>query len=105
MVNKENIIKYLKNKYVIAIVVFVMLLLFFDRNDIFTQMERKKELNKMLASQEFYSKEIDSTKQKLSELRSNPDALEHYAREELFMRKDSEDIFVLEKSDSLLDKK
>lgn len=104
MVNKENIVKYLKNKYIIAVVAFVLLLLFFDRNDIFTQMERKKELNKILASQEYYKKEIDSTKQKLSELRSNPSALEHYAREELFMRKDSEDIFVLEKNDSLSEK-
>lgn len=104
MVNKQNIFKYLKNKYVIASVVFLLLLLFFDRNDIFTQMQRKKELNKILASQEFYRKEIDSTKQKLEELRTNPSALEHYAREELYMRKDSEDIFVLEKSDSLLKK-
>ncbi|WP_447641203.1 MULTISPECIES: FtsB family cell division protein [Chitinophagaceae] len=104
MINKQNIVKYLKNKYIIALVVFVLLLLFFDRNDIFTQMQRKKELNKILASQEFYKKEIDSTKQKLDELRSNPSALEHYAREELFMRKDSEDIFVLEKNDSLPDK-
>ncbi|PZP52043.1 MAG: septum formation initiator [Pseudopedobacter saltans] len=104
MINKENIVKYLKNKYIIAVIVFALLLLFFDRNDIFTQMERKKELNKILASQEFYNREIDSTKQKLSELRTDPSALEHYAREELFMRKDSEDIFVLEKSDSLLNK-
>lgn len=101
MINKENIFKYLKNKYIISITVFVLLLVFFDRNDIFTQMERKKELNKILASQEFYDKEIDSTKHKLLELRSNPAALEHYAREELFMRKDSEDIFVLEKSGDL----
>jgi len=100
MVNKENIVKYLKNKYILSLVVFVLLLLFFDRNDVFTQAERKKELNKILASQEFYKKEIDSTKEKLHELRTNPSALEHYAREELFMRKDSEDIFVLEKADS-----
>lgn len=101
MINKENVVKYIKNKYVISIAVFVLLLIFFDRNDVFTQMERNKELNKILASQEFYQKEIDSTQQKLSELRSDPAALEHYAREELFMRKDSEDIFVLEKNDSL----
>ena len=101
MVNKENIVKYLKNKYTVSLVAFVLLLLFFDRNDIFTQMQRQRELGKILASQEFYRKEIDSTKQKLSELRSNPSMLEHYAREALFMRKDSEDIFVLEKNDSL----
>ncbi|MFT4202684.1 MAG: septum formation initiator family protein [Chitinophagaceae bacterium] len=101
MANKEHIVRYLKNKYIISSVIFLALLLFFDRNDIFTQMQRQKEYNKILATQEFYKKQIDSTKQKLNELRSNPSALEHYAREELFMRKDSEDIFVLEKNDSI----
>ncbi len=105
MISKETIVKYMKNKYVLSTAVFALLLLFFDRNDIFTQIQRKKELNKMLASQEFYRKEIDSTKRQLSELSTNPSALEHYAREELYMRKDSEDIFVLDKNDSLIDKK
>jgi cell division protein FtsB len=72
-------------------------MLFFDRNDVFVQMDRKKQLNNLLASKKFYQDEIEKTKKQLSDLQNNPAALEKYARENFYMKRDHEDMFIVEK--------
>ncbi len=71
-------------------------MLFFDKNDIFSQMERKKELRDLETGTAFYKKEIESISKQLTELRTNPYALEKYTREQLLMKKNGEDIFITE---------
>jgi cell division protein FtsB len=91
-----GIFRIISNKYVIAITVFGVLMLFVDKNDIFVQRQRKKQLNELLASKKFYEAEIEKTKKSLSNLRDNPAALEKYARENYLMKKDNEDIFIVD---------
>lgn len=74
------------------------LIIFFDRNNLFEQFDRIKDLNKLKDQKEYYTKEIDSTNLKIKELRANPKLLEKHAREQLFMHKDSEDVFILNKT-------
>ncbi len=92
----KNILRIISNKYVIAITVFGVLMLFVDKNDIFVQRQRKKQLSDLLESKKFYQAEIDKTKKSLSDLRDNPAALEKYARETYLMKKDNEDIFIVD---------
>jgi cell division protein FtsB len=91
-----GIINIIRNKYLIALVAFALMMLFFDRNDIFVQLERRKELNDLLTSKEFYENEIEKTKKELSELENDPSAVEKYARENFFMKRDNEDIFIVD---------
>jgi cell division protein DivIC len=98
MKRTRNIISVLSNKYLVALIAFALLMLFFDRNDVFVQIERKKELNDLLASKKFYELEIAKTKKELSDLQNNPAALEKYARENYFMKRDNEDVFIVEKA-------
>ena len=70
-------------------------MLFIDHNDIFNQLERKKQLNDMLASKKFYQQQIDQTKKNLADLQNNSAALEKYAREKFLLKKDNEDVFVV----------
>lgn len=93
----DKILPYLKNKYILATIVFLVLILFFDRNNLFLQYERQRDYNALLKNKDFYVKEIDSTKAELQKLRSNPKALQKYARENLFMSKDSEDIYIIDR--------
>lgn len=93
-----KIFSYIKNKYVIAVLVFLFLMFFYDRNDIFIQMDRKKELSALEKSKTFYQTEIDKTKKELDNLEDNPKTLEKYAREHLFMKRDNEDVFVVDSS-------
>jgi hypothetical protein len=51
-----------KNKYILSVFVFVLWVCFFDRNDVFTQWDRKNELKKLETSKEFYQAEIETTK-------------------------------------------
>ena len=91
-----NTLAILKNKYFISLVAFALLMLFYDRNNIFVQIDRKKQLNDLLTSKKFYEDEIEKTKKELYELQNNPAALEKYARENFYMKRDNEDVFIVE---------
>lgn len=92
------LLKMLKNKFVIALVAFVVWVLFFDRNDVFTQWERKSELNRLVTSKEYYQAEIASIKKELQDLDNDPAILEKIAREKFFLKKANEDVFIVEDS-------
>ncbi len=92
----KNIIHLFRNKYIIALTVFAILMLFIDHNNIFNQLERKKQLNELLASKKFYQQQIDQTKKNLSDLQNNSAALEKYAREKYLLKRDNEDVFVVD---------
>lgn len=98
MPDKLSLIKIFRNKYVIALTAFAVLMLFVDHNDIFVQLERKKQLNDLLTSKAYYQKQIDDTKKNLSDLQNNSAALEKYAREKYFLKRDNEDVFVISNS-------
>jgi cell division protein DivIC len=87
-----------KNKYLVSLVVFVVWISFFDRNDLFTQYDRKKELQKLEKSKEYYLEEITSTKKELRDLNTNPAVLEKLAREKFFLKRPNEEIFIVEDS-------
>ncbi|HTN37642.1 MAG TPA: septum formation initiator family protein [Arachidicoccus sp.] len=91
-----KILSYLKNKYIIAVLVFLMLIFFYDRNDIFVQLERSEQLNTLQKSKSFYQNEIDKTKKELTSLEGSPRAVEKYAREHFFMKKDNEEVFIVD---------
>ena len=90
-----SIIGFFRNKYILALTVFAVLMLFVDHNDIFNQLYRKRQLNDLLASKKFYQQQIDQTKKNLSDLQNNSAALEKYAREKYLLKRDNEDLFVV----------
>ena len=98
MKKAKNIFSIISNKYVVALVAFALLMLFFDRNDVFVQMERKKELNDLLLSKQFYENEIKKTSNQLEELKNDPAALEKFARENYLMKRDNEDVFIVDEA-------
>ena len=91
----KTIFRFFKNKYVITVVVLAAWLLFFDKNDIFSQYERKKEVSKLEAEADYFRNEIARNKKEEAELKSNPKLLEKFAREKFLMKKDGEDIYIL----------
>lgn len=91
-----GIINFFRNKYILATTVFVVLMLFIDHNDIFNQIERRKQLNDLLASKKFYEQQIENTKKSLNDLQNNSAALEKFARENYLLKRDNEDVFVVD---------
>src|SRR5690349_14209794 len=86
----------LRNKFFLATLGFVIWMLFFDRNDVFTQMERRKELQRIRSSKEFFARQIAENRNFSKNLQFNASALEKYAREHYLMKRENEDLFIVE---------
>ena len=93
-----SVIKVFRNKYLSSVIVFVVWILFFDRNDLWTQWDRKQELQKLETSKTFYENEIATTKKDLMDLNNNPAVLEKFAREKFYLKKANEEIFIIDDS-------
>jgi cell division protein DivIC len=90
-----HIPSWLKSKYVIAFSIFAAIMLFFDKNDLFTQSARNKQLKDLQESKQYYSERIAAEHKELEQLKSNPGTLEKYAREKYLMKRDNEDLFLV----------
>ncbi|MFN8117130.1 MAG: septum formation initiator family protein [Bacteroidia bacterium] len=88
------ILKILKNKYFLVIIGLIVWLLYFDKNDVFTQFELITKCNKLNAEKDYYIAEIENNKKEILELQTNKKSLETFAREKYLMKKDNEDVFV-----------
>ena len=90
-------IKLLKNKYFLTTIGIVVWLLFFDKNDVFSQMELMGRLNKLRADKTYYLAEIENNRKAIEDLKTNKKSLERFAREKYLMKKDDEDVYVFVK--------
>ncbi len=91
-----HIPSFLKNKYLLTGVGFLVWILFFDARDFITSHFRERnELLKLEQSKKYYEQQIAATKQELEQLKTNPAILEKYAREKYLMKRDNEDLFII----------
>jgi len=86
---------WLRNKYLISAGLFAAIMLFFDKNDVFTQRDRKNQLRTLQQSKQYYTDRISSERAELQLLKSNTGTLEKYAREKYLMKRDDEDLFIV----------
>lgn len=86
--------RLLRNKYFLTVTGILVWLLFFDKNDVFTQYELIEKCRKLNREKEYYIAAIDHNKQDLKELRTNQKSLETFSREKYLMKKDNEEVFV-----------
>lgn len=96
----NNIKKIIFNKYFIAIVVFILFMIFGDRNNIVEQYNLHKQFRKVKAEHDYYIEQIGKAKKDYNELFSNSKNLEKFAREKYLMKRDDEDVFVIVKNDA-----
>ena len=92
---------WLKNKYFLTTVGFVVWILFFDNRDFITSHFRERaELMKLEKSKQYYEQQIAVTRHELDQLKTDPALLEKYAREKYLMKRDNEDLFVIKEDKS-----
>lgn len=91
----SHIPPFLRNKFVLALVAFIVWMTFFDRNNMLVQFDRYREHKTQLASKSYYEKEIAVIRKESDELSSNAASIEKYAREKYMMKKDNEDVFIV----------
>lgn len=90
-----RLLNLFRNKYFLVALVFLVWMIFFDRNDLFSQYEYHQQVSKLKQERDFYQKETTKVHQDLDELTSNKEKLEKFAREKYLMKKDNEDVFVI----------
>lgn len=86
---------FTRNFYVIASLIFLLWMLFFDANDFITQYQMQAKVQQLEEEKQFYSEKIKEVQQNRRELLSNPELLEKFAREKYLMKKPTEDVFVI----------
>jgi len=90
-----KIVKLVFNKYLIALVFFVIWVTFFDENNWMQHRQNQKELALLEEQVNFYKQKIQADKRKLIELQTNDENLEKFAREQFLMKKADEDVYVI----------
>lgn len=87
--------KFTRNFYFIASLTFLVWMLFFDTNDLITQYKLSQKLSDLKAEKAYYQEKISEVKKDREELLSNKALLEKFARENYFMKKKTEDLYVI----------
>lgn len=97
-------VRFISNKYVLILALFVIWMLFFDTNSFLIHNELNNDIEALEDNKEFYREEIKNDKVFIEKMKDSNE-IERYARERYFLKKDNEDIFIIEHEDSIKNKK
>lgn len=88
-------LKFLGSKYTLFSLFFIVWMLFLDNYSYMDSRVLDKEINELEDNKKYYQEEIAKDKQSIKNL-NNPGQTEKYAREKYYMKKDSEDIYIID---------
>jgi len=91
----ERFLNLIKNKFLLAVIAFIIWMCFFDRYDFATQYNYYQEKSKLEKEKEFYVSEIVQIEKSINDVQFNPSEIQRIAREKYKMKKDNEDVYVL----------
>ena len=90
------ILPLIRNRYSLSFIVFFVWIAFFDANNLIERTIKLRQERQLEKDRMFYEEKIKDDRAKLEELESNPANLEKFAREQYLMKKDNEDVFIIE---------
>jgi cell division protein DivIC len=94
---KNKWVKILGSTYLVILLLFIIWMAFFDTNSFLIHKELNDDIEALEENKEFYQEEIKNDKEKMQD--SNE--IEKFAREKYYLKKENEDIFLIEHEDSL----
>lgn len=96
----KSIFRYLTTRYtkiqLLIILVIIMFSFFVTDSNIFARFSYDAKIMELNGQIEHYRNKTIEDKQKLEELQSDKDRIEKFARENYLMKKENEDVFILE---------
>ncbi len=99
------ITSYIFNKYTITLVAFFAWMIFFDNTSFLVVNELNGDITKYEHQLAYYKSEYEKNDAFYKKLMNNKDEKEKYARENYFMKKPNEEIFILVADSTKIDKK
>ena len=91
----NKLVKILTNLYVIIFIPFLIWMLFFDENSYLIHRKFDNEVQDLERTISFYKKKIAEDKSTIEKLQDSLQ-LEQFAREKYLMKKDNEEIYLIE---------
>ncbi len=88
--------KAFRNFYVVATAIFLAWMLLLDSNNLIARYQLSSKLNSLENEKEYYEEKIKEVENDRNELFGERESIEKFAREKYLMKKESEDIFVIE---------
>jgi hypothetical protein len=85
----------LRNKYFYTFLIFGLWMLFFDNNNLVTQIRLNNSLRELEMERDFYISEIKKDRTATLELITDTLTLEKFGREQYLMKRDNEDIYLI----------
>ncbi len=82
-------------KYLVVLVFFIIWMLFLDSYSALQHKQLNKEIDKLEDSKVYYNQEIEKDKKEIKSYQSLK-KIEKFAREKYYMKKQNEDIFIIE---------
>ncbi|MEM0518818.1 MULTISPECIES: FtsB family cell division protein [Aequorivita] len=92
--------RFISNKYVLILVLFIVWMIFFDANSYLIHRELDNEIDGLEDNAEFYQNEINTDKSFIEKMKDSNE-MEKFAREKYYLKKENEDIYIIEHEDSI----
>lgn len=92
---RETVVTLARCRYFIIVSVFLVWIAFVDDDNLIVKYSQGQAIERLEAEKARLESSIEQDKRKMSELRNNRESLEKFAREEYYMKKDNEVIFIL----------
>ncbi len=94
-IKNNPIFKIITNIFVLILIPFIIWMLFFDENSYLVQRKFNKEIKDLENTISFYESKISKDKATIKKLQDSLQ-LERFAREKYLMKKENEDIYIIE---------
>lgn len=88
--------KIVLNKYLIVTLLFAVWMIFFDQNSYFIHKELDKEIQDLSKAQKIYQEKLEKETIQIHQMRTNAEEIERVAREKHYLKKENEDVFIIE---------
>jgi cell division protein FtsB len=96
--------QFLSNKYIWVLLFFLGWMLFLDNYSYFDHRFLDQQIEELEDNKTYYQQEIKKDKENIKLLK-NPYQIEKYAREKYYMKKENEDIYLVDFEGDTLEKK
>lgn len=92
----KKLVKYLKNKYVITTVIFLVWIIFIDQASVPRWIKQKTDNRKIKKEIELINQNALDLEKQIKIFKTNKDSIEKFARENYYMKRDNEVIYIFD---------